>query len=112
MALHHALSGEIIDLATTPADAPQNQSTALLRTAEVEVIRRVLQKDQEVAEHQVNGPVSFHCLNGAVRLIRPGASAAVLLRPAQMSWLAGGEPYALTAQEDSVLLMTIVRRPE
>ena len=84
----------------------------MLRTAEVEVIRRVLQKDQEVPEHQVTGPIIFHCLGGAVRLIRPGASAALLLRTGQMSWLDGGQPYALAAQEDSILLMTIVRLPE
>ncbi len=111
MALHHALPGEVIDLATAPADAPQNQSTALFRTAEIEVIRRVLQRDQDVPEHRVDGPVVLHCLEGAVRLIRPNA-AVLLLQAGQMTWLAGGQPYALGAREDSVLLMTIVRRPD
>ena len=111
MALHHALPGEIIDLAA-PADAPPHQSTALFRTAEVEVIRRVLQRDQDVPAHQVDGPIILHCLAGVVRLTLQGASGALLLRSGQMTWLAGGEPYALTAQEDSVLLMTIVRRAE
>ena len=110
MALHHALPGEIIEPAIAPSDASQNQSTALLRTDEVEVIRRVLQKDRDVAEHSVDGPIIFHCLAGAVQLVRPGAGTTLLLRAGQMSWLAGGDAYALSAQEDSVLLMTIVRR--
>ena len=110
MALHHVAPAEVIDLAHAPADAPEDQSSALFRTPELEVIRRVLQRHQSVASHHVDGPIVFQCLSGWVGISAGGHEIA--LRPGQLTYLAPSESYALTGIEDSVLLMTIVRRHE
>ena len=110
MALHHAAPGEIIDLAHVPERVLDDQSIALFKTPEVEVIRRVLDRGQTVPQHRVGGPIVFQCLAGAVRLVLTHAQP--VLAAGRLLYIAPGEPYALEAQDDSVLLMTIVRRPE
>ena len=138
MALHHAVPGEIVDLALAPSGAPDDQSVALFKTPEVEVIRRVLQRGQGVPRHQVAGPIILHCLTGAVTVsLAPDASAIAAdtsglasatamrrtsagvgqdvpaVQPAllanELTYLAPGTPFALHAEADSVLLMTILR---
>ncbi len=108
MALHHVAPGEIIDLAHAPADAPDDQSSALFRTPELEVIRRVLHRHQSVPQHHVDGPIVFQCLAGRVCISASGDD--LTLSQGQLTYLAPAESYALTGLEDSVLLMTIVRQ--
>jgi quercetin dioxygenase-like cupin family protein len=107
MALHHVAPGEIIDLSHAPTDAPDDQSSALFRTPELEVIRRVLHRHQSVPSHHVDGPIVFQCLSGRVSISAGGGD--INLAAGQLTYLAPAEPYALTGLEDSVLLMTIVR---
>lgn len=107
MALHHVAPGEIIDLAQAPADAPEDQSSALFRTPELEVIRRVLHRHQSVPQHHVDGPIVFQCLEGRVSVTASGGD--INLSAGQLTYLAPAESYSLTGLEDSVLLMTIVR---
>lgn len=109
MALHHASAGEVVDLAHTPSGTPQDQSTALFKTAGLEVIRRVLHSGQGVSTHRVDGPLVLHCLQGTVQVLL--ADVELTLAAGQLSHLAPLQPYALQAREDSVLLMTIVRAP-
>jgi quercetin dioxygenase-like cupin family protein len=110
MALYHATSGEIIDLANPPQDAPEEASTALFRTDDIEVIRRVLQPGQAVPQHEVNGDITLQCLTGSVKLIAHGKTQA--LPPGHLAYVAACEPYALQADQESVVLMTIVRTRE
>jgi quercetin dioxygenase-like cupin family protein len=110
MALHHAAPGEIVDLFRVPDPMPEDQSIALFKRAEVEVIRRVLDGGQSVPQHRVDGPIVFQCLSGAVTLVLPLARPE--LTAGHLLYIAPGEPYALEAQQDSVLLMTIVRRAD
>lgn len=107
MALHHAQSGEIIDLAHPRQEVPEDQSIALLKTDDVEVIRRVLHPGQTVPQHEVNGDITLQCLSGAVKLNAHGTTQT--LRPGQLVYVAACEPYSLEADQASVVLMTIVR---
>lgn len=117
MALHHAAPGEIVDLAHPLPEAAGDPSIALFRTTEVEVIRRVLQRGQTVPPHHVAGPVILHCLAGAVRLhLDEGASPATApaadartMTAGQLAFVPADRPYALQADADSILLMTVVR---
>lgn len=107
MALHHAAPGEIIDLANPASAAADATSSALFKTPEVEVIRRVLHAGQSVPRHRVDGPVILHCLSGKVRVMAvPGTPE---LGAAQLTYLAPAQAFALEALQDSVLLMTVVR---
>ncbi len=107
MALHHVAPGEVIDLQQAPADAPDDQSSALFRTPELEVIRRVLQRHQSVSPHHVDGPIVFQCITGRVAVGAAGRD--IILGTGHMTYLAPSDSFSLTGLEDSVLLMTIVR---
>jgi quercetin dioxygenase-like cupin family protein len=106
MALHHAQSGEIIEL-LHPRQAPEDLSTALLKTDDIEVIRRVLYAGQTVPRHEVNGDITVQCLLGAVKLNAHDKSQTLM--PGELVYIAACEPYSLEANEASAVLMTIVR---
>jgi quercetin dioxygenase-like cupin family protein len=107
MALQHASPGEIVDLSNLSHLAADTPSTALFKTTEVEVIRRVLHQGQTVPQHQVEGPLILHCLTGKVKVST--VDGEPVLAAGQLTYLLAGQPYGLEAQEDSALLMTIVR---
>jgi quercetin dioxygenase-like cupin family protein len=110
MALHHAVSGEIIDLKKPPQDAPSGASTALLRTGGIEVIRRVLQAGKSVPVHEVKGDITLQCLEGSFRLAAHGTTQT--MQAGQLAYIAACEPYSMQADGESVVLMTIVRARE
>ena len=106
MALHHAASGEIIDLAPYGETFSDAASAALFKTRELEVIRMVLHAGKEVPEHSVPGEMTIQCLKGKAELrLRDGARS---LQAGQLACLEGNEPYAFYADEDSLLLLTIL----
>jgi quercetin dioxygenase-like cupin family protein len=110
MALHHAGPGEIINLAHPPQGAAQDVSTAIFRTDDIEVIRRVLQPGKTVPPHEVKGDLTLQCLTGTVKLMAYGKTQAI--PPGHLAYVAGCEPYSLGADEETVVLMTIVRTHE
>lgn len=107
MALHHAVSGEIIDLANPGQAAPDGQSTALFRTEDIEVIRRILHPGDAVPSHEVNGDITLQCLSGQFKLTAHGKTQ--LVQSGHLVYVAGSKPYALAADEECLILMTIVR---
>lgn len=110
MALHHAVSGEIIDLFDPKQNVADDVSTALFRTDDIEVIRRVLQPGQSVPRHEIKGDMTMQCLSGKFKLTAHGKTQFVI--PGQLVYVAACEPYAMEGDEESVVLMTIVRTRE
>ncbi|MGE5622212.1 MAG: cupin domain-containing protein [Bacillota bacterium] len=108
--LHHATSGELIDVRPLGDKLPQSPSTAFFRTDDLEVMRLVLPANKSVPEHHVAGPVTLFCLEGAVEL--QAHDKLQVLQAGQMVYLAGNVPHALRALENSSLLMTMLRKPE
>jgi quercetin dioxygenase-like cupin family protein len=106
MALHHASSGDLIDLHPLGEQLPATASTALLKTPQLELMRLVLAAGKNVPEHQVPGEMTIQCLEGVVELAAHGRTQQ--LRAGQMVYLAGGEPHALTALVDCSLLVMIL----
>lgn len=109
MSLPHAHSGDVIDLAPLAERLPTALSTAIVRTAHVELIRSVLQRGRSVPEHKVDGELTLQCLEG--RLTVHAHGRAIALEPGELLFLAGGVPHALHAEEDSSALLTLVRVP-
>jgi quercetin dioxygenase-like cupin family protein len=106
MAVHHAASGEVIDLAPYGETFSDAASTALFKTQELEVIRMVLHAGKEVPEHSVPGEMTLQCLKGKVELrLQDGTRS---LQEGQLACLEGNAPYAFYADEDSLLLLTIL----
>lgn len=105
MSLHHATSGEVIHLATSPGTQDAKSST-LVKTSALEVLRLVLPAGKEIAAHKAPGEITVQCLEGRVVFTCHGKSPELL--PGDFMYLADSEPHALTARENSVLLVTIL----
>src|SRR5690606_33496635 len=66
MAIHHADSGEIIDVRPLGEGLKQAITTTLVKTDRLEVIRLVLAAGKEIAEHRAPGEITVQCLEGAI----------------------------------------------
>jgi quercetin dioxygenase-like cupin family protein len=108
MSLHHAAPGEPIDVRPLGPKLAESNSTALLRTDDLEVMRLVLTRGRSVPEHEVAGGIILHCLEGAVEVKTRGTMQ--VLRAGNMLYLEGHVPYSLRAVEDSSILMTVLRK--
>ena len=109
MPLHHATSGEVIDLRVLGAEL-DGPSTALVRTDDLEVMRLVLPSGKSVPTHQVSGEITLQCLEGAVEV--QAGDDTLVLDAGKLVYLAGNVPYALRAMQDSSLLMTLLRKED
>ncbi|MET3131800.1 quercetin dioxygenase-like cupin family protein [Oxalobacteraceae bacterium GrIS 1.11] len=105
MALPHAASGQLIEL-EREIDNTRFSAIALAKTDELELVRLTLPKGKVMPEHHVPGEITVQCLSGEVVLDAHGASQS--LRAGQMVFLAGGQVHALRAEQDSVLLLTML----
>ncbi len=110
MSLHHASSGEKIDVRSLGEKLTQTTSTALLRTADLEVMRIVLPKGKSIPEHHVPGEITIQCIEGTVELQAHGANQ--ILMAGEMLYLEGNMPYAIFALENASVLMTILRKAD
>jgi len=106
MSLHHASSGEVIDIHPLGGKIKESISTALVKTEQLELMRLVLAGGRSIPEHRVAGEITLLCIEGAVEVQAHGATR--ILRAGQMLYLEGGQPYSLHALEDASLLHTIL----
>lgn len=105
MSIHHASSGELIQIPPLGDKLADTLSTALLKASQLEVIRRVLLAGKSVPEHQVQGEMTLFCLEGVVEVrLRDGTQT---LHPNELIFLEGNVPYALHAAENASLLITV-----
>jgi quercetin dioxygenase-like cupin family protein len=110
MALHHASSGEIMQVRPLGAKLLESPSVALLKAHQLEVMRLVLTAGKSVPEHQVAGELTMQCIEGCIEVRAQGKSQT--LRAGEMVYLEGKVPYSLHAIEHSSMLMTVVLQPD
>ena len=106
MATHHAKPNEIVDLETWAQDMPTEKTKVIAKTNEMELARLVLKAGKEFREHRVSGPITVHCVKGAVQWTAMEETQS--LKAGQMVYLSSNESHSLTATVDSVVLLTIV----
>lgn len=106
MAIHHALSGELIDIRPLGSAISSARTTTLYKTQHLEVFRLILLAGKEMPEHQVSGELTVQCLEGSVEF-SIGTTRDVM-RPGDLKCLAGGTPHSLRAMEDSAVLVTLL----
>lgn len=106
MAIPHASPADVIDIRPLGPQLAGAQTTTLLKTHAVEVIRMVLEAGKEVPSHAVPGEVIVQCLEGRVE-VRTDEDR-VVLEEGRMLYLAGHQQHALVALERSSLLVTIL----
>lgn len=108
MALKHAQSGEVVDLLCA-GQLPALKSQAIVSAPRIEVMRLVLSAGHVVPGHAVPGPITIHCLQGAIEVQvdddwRP-------LRVNELIYLAEQTRHVLRLLADSIVLVTLVRLP-
>lgn len=106
MAIHHALSGELIDIRPLGDAIKTTQTTTLYKTQHLEVFRMVMLSGKQMPEHQVVGEFTVQILEGSVEF-SIGTTRDVM-RPGDLKCLAGGVPHSLVAIEDSSVLVTLL----
>ncbi|MEO9215573.1 MAG: cupin domain-containing protein [Rhodanobacter sp.] len=106
MALHHAASGEIVDVRPLGEKLKQEVPVTLVKTPLLQVFRYVLLKGNEFAEHKVPDGITIQCLEGVVEFTSHGRTQ--ILRAGELVYLAGEVPHALKGVEDASVLVTIV----
>lgn len=106
MSLHHFSSGEIIDLRPLGDKLKDAPSAALLKTESLEVMRLVIKAGKSLPEHRVTGEVTIYCLEGKVELTAHQKTQS--MQPGDLVYLEPMQPYALVAQEDAAVLVTIL----
>jgi len=106
MALHHARSGEIVDLGPLGANLQSAHTTALVKSDTFEAVRLIVPAGTEIPAHHVAGKFTLHCLEGSVRLGL--ASGDLELSTGQWIFFDGGVTHSVEGIEDSSLLLTIL----
>jgi quercetin dioxygenase-like cupin family protein len=106
MAIHHAASGELIDIRPLNDKLKTTPTTALFKSKHLEVSRTILGAGKDVPPHAVVGEMTIQCLEGRVELAAAGT--AELMRAGDLICLAGGETHSLRAIEDSSVLITML----
>lgn len=106
MALPHAKPGEPVDVSPYGEKLASAQTTTLIKTDSLEVLRLVLPGGKEIGNHQVEREVTIQCVEGRVTLSALGAQRE--LTPGVLVYLPGSTQHALNAAENSSLLVTIL----
>lgn len=110
MALHHAQTGELIDVRPYGNDIKNSSTKALYKSDCLEVIRMTLLKDRATPAHHVRGAISVQCIEGSIEFSAAGTTQKMVA--GDLICLAGGEVHALKALEDSSVLVTIQLPPK
>lgn len=106
MAIHHALSGELINIRPLGGAMATTRTATLYKTQRLEVFRMVLLAGKEMAEHKVVGEMTVQCLEGRVEF-SIGTTREVM-HAGDLKCLSGGIPHSLRAIEDSSVLVTLL----
>ena len=106
MAIPHAKPAEVIDVRPLGAQLKDAQTTTLIKTDALEVIRLVLPAGKELKPHDVPGEITVQCLEGKVAFCTEGSDCELMA--GRLLYLAGSDEHSLRAVEDSSLLVTIL----
>lgn len=105
MAQNHAASGDIIDILPLGAGLADQVTSAIMKSAQLELVRLVLPSGKAMREHRVAGEITVQCIEGLIQCTTPAES--LQLGPGQLIHLQGGEAHSLLALADSSALLTI-----
>ena len=106
MALPHPHPGDVIDAGPLGERLATTASHAVLKTGALELMRVVLRAGQSVPAHAVDAEATLHCVEGAVRIAIDGVERP--LQAGQLIVVSAGMRYALHAERDASLLVTML----
>ena len=106
MALHHARSGELIDIRPLGAAIKNTPSQALVRADQLEVLRLNLPAGESLPPHDIeHSAITVQCLEGALELRAHGTARR--MEPDTLVYLAPGVEHSVIALEDCSVLVTL-----
>lgn len=105
MAIPHAQAGDVIDIRPLGDRLPASQTSVLIKSDKLEVVRLILPAGKVLPEHQAKDDVLIQCLEGKVNFTTHGNVRK--LEAGALIYLVAEEPHAVEALEDSSLLLTI-----
>ena len=108
MSQYHPRPGEPIDIRPLGGKLADTAPIALVRTDDVEVMRLILPQGKSIPPHQVAGEITLQCIEGTVEVQAQGKTQPLVA--GELLYLQGNTPYALYAQQDSSVLMTMLRK--
>ena len=106
MAIHHAKSGEVIDVRPLGEALAKTITHTIVKTDQLEVIRIVLPAGNELPTHQVPGEITVQCVEGRVEFTIGQVSRELMA--GSMLYVESGGEHSLRARENSSLLVTIL----
>jgi quercetin dioxygenase-like cupin family protein len=109
MAQPHAASAQVVSVRPLGDALRGARTTALLKAAQLEVVRLVLPAGKALPEHRVAGEITLQCIEGRVELALP--TGTLVLDAGDWVHVRGGAPHALQAIVDASLLLTICLLP-
>lgn len=105
MAIPHAKPGEVIDVRPLGPKLGDAQTTTLIKTDSIEVIRLVVPVGKEIPTHNVPGEITVQCLEGRVAFQTPDGDRE--MQGGSLLYLEGSHEHAVRAIDDASLLITI-----
>lgn len=106
MALEHADPGQPWNVGPLGDALQDSQSSALFKSEQLEVIRLVMLSGKTLPRHKVPGAITIQCIEGVLVVETQGRQRRLLA--GQLLYLPGDEMHAVTAEQDSSALLTIV----
>lgn len=105
MARRHASPGDVIDVKALGAALHDHVTQALIKSAQLELVRLVLPAGKALREHRVAGEITLLCVEGQLDLSVSGMHRK--LAAGQLIHIAAGEPHSVQAVTDASALLTI-----
>lgn len=105
MSIPHAKPGEVIQLPLGPTFR-NSQTTTLVKTSDLELVRLVLPAGKEIPTHKAPGEITVQCLEGRVAFTVGSKTQELIV--GQLLYLSATEPHSVRAIEDSSLLVTML----
>lgn len=105
----HIEEGEIVNLRTLNDELSTDETYALVKTSDMEVIRMVMSEGKETKDHSVKGEVSIQCLDGSIEVDIEGQKQE--MESGDWLFLEREREHAVRALTDAVLLVTILFTP-
>ncbi len=104
MAIPHAQPGDLIQL--QPQDGnPPSQTSTLLKSDRVQLIRLVVAAGKEIPEHRAPGELLIQCLAGEISVTGDGKTNQ--LQRGQAVYFSPHVPHSVKGIKDGILLLTL-----
>ena len=96
--------GEPIDVRPPGTSLASAHTRTLVYTTALEVVRLIVRAGEEIPQHQNQGEIIVHCLEGRVAFTALGKTKE--LGAGKLLDLSAGEPHTIKGIEESLLLLT------